>query len=109
MPGPVTDLKNIGPAMAEALARAGITTAQQLRDLGADAAYARMMATGHKPHVIAFTALALGLQGRPWNDASPAEKADFKARLAHLKSGGAGSLPSGIEAALDRIGTGIRR
>ena len=36
MPTALTEIRNIGPAFAEALTRAGIRDAEALRDLGAD-------------------------------------------------------------------------
>lgn len=86
MSDPVTIIPNIGPAVAEACARAGIHTAQDLRDLGPDAAYARLIEAGTRPHFIGFYALALGLQGRPWNDATPDEKIELRTRFDAIKA-----------------------
>ena len=49
MPRPITAIPNLGPAMAEAFARAGITTAEELHDLGPDAAYERLMGQWSRP------------------------------------------------------------
>ncbi|MEM9756349.1 MAG: TfoX/Sxy family DNA transformation protein, partial [Pseudomonadota bacterium] len=49
---PITAIRNLGPAMANALTRAGIKTATALRDLGADAAYRRLIEAGDRPHFI---------------------------------------------------------
>ena len=107
----VTTIRNIGPAQAEALARAGIHTATELRRLGAEAAYARMIATGTRPHFIGFYVMVMGLQGRPWNDCKGAEKATlrdtFDAIIARSRENG-GPDPD-LERILDRIGTGARR
>jgi hypothetical protein len=105
---PVTGIRNIGPAMARALAEAGITTAEALRRIGPDDAYARMIATGMKPHFIGYYALVMGLQGRPWNDCRGEEKTALRRRFDALSAGAAGSAP-GIERFLDEIGTGRRR
>lgn len=107
---PVTTIRHIGPAQAEAMARAGITTAQALRDMGADAAYRAMIATGTQPHFIGYYALHMALQGRPWNDCKGAEKAGLRARFDTLKADLAQRGEDGaLERLLDRIGTGRRR
>lgn len=48
---PVTVIRNLGPALAEALARAGIADAGTLREMGADAAHAAMIAVQPSPIV----------------------------------------------------------
>lgn len=82
---PVSSIRNLGPAMEKAFAEVGIKTAAQLRELGADAAYARLLAHGHRPHFIGYYVLVMGLQGRPWNDCRGKEKADLRARFDALK------------------------
>jgi len=107
---PVTAIRNIGPAQAEALARAGIVTATALRALGADAAYRAMIAVGVPPHFIGYYVLHMALQGRPWNDCKGEEKAALRRRFDALKAEMAGSGDEGaLERMLDRIGTGRRR
>ena len=113
MPDPVTAIRNVGPAMAEGLARAGITTARQLRRLGADVAYRRLIETGHPPHFIGYYALVMGLQGRPWNDARGSEKAALRERFDTIKAAAAparapAGAADGLEAILDEIGV-VRR
>jgi hypothetical protein len=107
---PVTAIRNIGPAQAADLARAGITTATALREIGADAAYRAMIATGTRPHFIGYYALHMALQGRPWNDCKGAEKDALRSAFDALKSaGGEGTGTARIERFLDEIGTGLRR
>lgn len=103
---PVSTIRNLGPASVDSYARAGIHSADALRDLGADAAYARLLAAGSKPHFIAYYALVMGLQGRPWNDCKGAEKTALRARFDAIC---AGARPDPIEQILDQIGTGPRR
>ena len=74
-------IRGIGPAVAAELERAGIKTAQVLRDLGADEAYKRMIAAGTRPHFIGYYALHMSLQGRPWNDCKGKEKDAFRKRF----------------------------
>lgn len=111
---PVSTILNLGPATEAAFARIGITSAEDLRALGADAAYARWLRSGLQPHFIGYYALVMGLQGRPWNDCRGAEKQALRARFDALKaearaSRGAGDLPSGIEKTFDEIGLLPRR
>ncbi len=114
MPDPVSTIPNLGPASEAAFARAGIATADELRALGADAAYLRLLAAGAAPHFIAFYALVMGLQGRRWNDCRGAEKAALRARFDALcaQAGGAGpdDAPGpAMERALDALGVVARR
>lgn len=110
-PAPVSSIRNLGPATAKAFARAGIHSADALRDMGADAAYERLLQSGERPHFIAYYALVMGLQGRPWNDCQGAEKAALRTRFDAIKarvSDGTHGPDSATEAILDRIGTGLR-
>ena len=110
MSDPVSSIKNLGPASDAAFARAGIHSAEDVRELGADAAYAKLIAAGTRPHFIGYYALVMGLQGRPWNDARGDEKAALRARFDKLKAETKPSEPKGselprdIERALDALG-----
>ena len=74
MTDPVSTIRNLGPAYEQACAKAGIHSAQELRELGADEAYARLLQSGSRPHFIGYYVLVMGLQGRPWNDCKGEEK-----------------------------------
>ncbi len=100
-------IRNIGPAFAESLGRAGIHTAGALTDLGADEAYRRLLRTGSRPHFIGYYVLHMALQGRPWNDCKGAEKAALRKRFDAIVRENAGS--SEMERRLDAIGVGLRR
>jgi len=102
---PISSIRNLGPATEAAFARAGITSAEALRTMGADAAYAALLKLGERPHFIGYYVLVMGLQGRPWNDCRGAEKDALRARFDALKA--AHAAPSGldgIERVLDEIG-----
>jgi DNA transformation protein len=103
---PVSSIRNLGPASDAGYARADINSAQELRDLGADEAYKRLLAAGTRPHFIGYYALVMGLQGRPWNDCQGREKDDLRARFDALKStsNAGGTSLSALEAELDAIG-----
>lgn len=101
-----SSIRNLGPASDIFYSRAGIKTAEHLRDLGPDEAYFLALQAGGKPHFIGYYAMVMGLQGRPWNDCQGVEKKDLKkrfdtvkARLSHKEKG-----RSKIEAALNALG-----
>jgi len=104
----ITTIRNLGPAMAEAFAGVGITTATDLREMGADVGYQQLLNAGHRAHFIAYYALVMGLQGRPWNDAKGAEKAALRVRFDALK---ARTQPgeSALDRALAEIGVVAKR
>jgi hypothetical protein len=104
MSGPVSTIRNLGPASDAVYARAGIHTADQLRDLGPDAAYAKLLKSDSKPHFIAYYAMVMGLQGRPWNDCQGDEKTALRARFDALKNSGRDDKQSELEQFLDKIG-----
>jgi DNA transformation protein and related proteins len=108
---PISTIPNLGPATEASFIRAGIPDAETLRALGADAAYARLLANGERPHFIGYYVLVMGLQGRPWNDCQGAEKAALRARFDSLKADAARQAKSRpdalrveLEAALDVLG-----
>lgn len=87
MPSPVSSIPNLGPASEEAFARAGITSAEEIRDLGADDAYRKLLDSGSRPHFIGYYVLVMGLQGRPWNDCKGDEKKALRKRFDSLCAG----------------------
>ena len=111
MSAPVSSIRNLGPASDREYALAGIHTAEDLRALGPDEAYRRLLKTGVRPHFIGYYAMVMGLQGRPWNDCHGSEKTALRARFDAIKA----SLAEGDRAAaemerkLDEIGVGRRR
>lgn len=103
----ITSIRNLGAAMAATLEAAGIPDAETLRDIGADAAYATLLAHGSRPHFIAYIAIVMGLQGRPWNDCQGSEKAALRRRFDAIKSKTAAGNAKGrtpLDAALAEIG-----
>jgi len=107
MSSPVSSIPNLGPASAEAFARSGITTAEEIRELGADEAYRRLLVTGVRPHFIGYYVLVMGLQGRPWNDCKGEEKKALRKRFDTLCAGfnrSDAKLKADIEATLSFLG-----
>ena len=87
MSDPVSTIPNLGPASELAFAKAGITTANELRALGPDEAYRRLLGSGTRPHFIGYYVLVMGLQGRSWNDCKGDEKKALRLRFDALCAG----------------------
>jgi hypothetical protein len=104
MTTPVSSIPNLGPATEAAFSEVGITSAEQLRELGADAAYLLLLNSGTRPHFIGYYVIVMGLQGRPWNDCRGAEKAALRKRFDELKAQIVEKGHSNLEAALDMFG-----
>lgn len=112
MPEPISSIPNLGPASEVAFARAGIHTAEEVRALGADEAYRRLLQAGSAPHFIGYYVLVMGLQGRHWNDCQGAEKAALRVRFDAIKSSVPKTMNKGrsdLEAALDLFGVVERK
>lgn len=109
MASPVSSIRNLGPSMEAAFARAGVTSAEELRALGPDEGYRRLLAAGERPHFIAYYVLVMGLQGRPWNDCKGEEKARLRRRFDALKAGATDDGRWRLEAQLDALGLPRRR
>ena len=109
MPTPITSIPNIGPASEAAFARAGIHSAGDLRELGADEAYRRLLNSGSDPHFIGYYVIVMGLQGRPWNDCRGDEKTALRLRFDAIKAGSTKKGRSELDAALDFFGVVERR
>ncbi len=100
----LTSVRNVGPAVERALKRAGISSAEELREMGADAAYSAMMAIGTRPHFIGYYSLVMGLQGRPWNDCQGAEKDALRDQFDDIVAKGLPRQSSALAQALNEVG-----
>ena len=92
--------------MEQAFKRVGISSAEELRAMGADAAYKALLDGGARPHFIGYYVLHMALQGRPWNDCKGKEKDALRQSFDALKASAGAKVPVGIEAELERIGVG---
>ena len=101
---PVSTIRNLGPAMDAACAKAGIADAETVRALGPDETYARLLRTGMRPHFIGYYVLVMGLQGRPWNDCKGEEKKALRKRFDAIKEQAFDQDLSAFERVLDEIG-----
>ncbi len=90
--------------MEAACARAGINSAEELRALGADETYRRLLQTGTQPHFIGYYVIEMGLHGRPWNDCRGTEKDALRKRFDAIVASVRSERPVGIEKILDEIG-----
>lgn len=104
MSDPISSIRNLGPVFEAHCARIGITTAEEVREMGADAIYSRLLAAGLRPHFIGYYALTMGLQGRPWNDCKGAEKDALRARFDQIKAKGTNPIEDAFERMMDQIG-----
>lgn len=100
----ISSIKNLGPAMEKEFNAAGIMSAEQLRELGADAAYKRLLENGTRPHFIGYYVLHMALQGRPWNDCKGDEKKAFRKTFDAMKAGHFNVAKSELDVFMDRIG-----
>lgn len=90
--------------MDEACTKAGIHSAEELREMGADAAYAKLLKSGVRPHFIGYYVLVMGLQGRPWNDCKGAEKKALRETFDALKAQHHDPVDSDFERMMNLIG-----
>ncbi len=100
----LSSIRNIGPAFEASLNAAGIMTAEELREMGADAAYAKLLQAGHRPHFIGYYVLHMALQGRPWNDCKGDEKKALRVKFDKIKAGSFDQERSELEKFLNEIG-----
>lgn len=107
MSDPVSSIRNLGPAYEQACAKAGIRSAQQLRDIGPDEAYTRLLQAGSRPHFIGYYVLVMGLQGRPWNDCKGDEKKALRQRFDAIKAGVNAAPETQMMSDLDAIGVRV--
>lgn len=115
----ISTIPNIGPATEAAFVSIGLTSAEEIYALGADATYLKWLTSGQPAHFIGYYALVMGLQGRPWHNCGGEEKKALRLRFDALKLEAAKSGPvatwsktkgrSEIEAALDFFGVIERR
>ena len=104
MSNPVSSIRNLGPAFEAACTNAGILSAEELRALGPDKAYAQMLRHGTQPHFIGYYVLVMGLQNRPWNDCKGEEKKALRARFDTIKANSFDANLSSFERMMDQIG-----
>ena len=100
----ISTIRNLGPASVVQFAKAGITSAEELQDMGADAAYRRCLLAGISAHFIGYYVLVMALQSRPWNDCKGDEKKARRVRFDALVADTKVKGRSEMEAALNFFG-----
>lgn len=105
----ISTIKNLGPVMEAQFNDAGVMTAEELRGMGADAGYARLLENGYRPHFIGYYVLHMGLQGRPWNDCKGDEKRALRVTFDAIKAKHKPATKSELDAFMDQIGLIDRR
>lgn len=78
---PVANLRNLGPASAERLRAAGITTIADLEQLGATHAYRIVRRRQPKASLNLLWAMAAGLAGRDWRELTDEEKERLRSEV----------------------------
>ena len=81
MPVPIEKLRNIGPKSGEWLRACGICTVEDLRSLGAIAAYQLVAQSRRGVSLNLLWALEAGLQDRDWRDLTETEKHSQRSQL----------------------------
>ena len=70
----ISTIRNLGPATEAQFAKAGITSAEELRALGPDAAYRAWLLSDLPAHFIGYYVLVMAFQDRPLKDCKGEEK-----------------------------------
>ena len=100
----ISSIRNLGPAFEESCAKIGINSAEELRAIGADEAYRRLLQAGNRPHFVGYYVLVMALQGRPWNDCKGDEKAKLRVAFDNLKAEAFDDGQDEFERIMDQIG-----
>jgi DNA transformation protein len=104
MSTPISAIRNFGPAYEESCGKIGINSAEELRKLGADETYRRLLQAGTKPHFIGYYVLVMALQGRPWNDCKGDEKKKLRVVFDKIKAEAVDDGRNAFEQMMNQIG-----
>lgn len=78
----ISELKSLGPKSQEMLARVGITTVQQLEEMGAVAAYAMVKRANPNASLNLLWGLESALTGMPWPEVARTQRVRLLQALA---------------------------
>jgi DNA transformation protein len=81
----LAEMRNLGPKSREMLAKAGIKTETQLRQLGAVRAYVKTKAVWPQASLNLLWALEGALSGRDWREVAETERASLLMALEDLR------------------------
>jgi nifR3 family TIM-barrel protein len=87
VPTPITQLRNLGPLSSEWLRAAGITTIEQLREVGAAGAYLLVRSQQPKASLNLLWGLAAGLEDRDWRELTEAQKQSLLQEVEERREG----------------------
>lgn len=82
MTRPISDLRNLGPVAERMLLEIGVRSEDDLRALGAVAAFTRLRSTGRRVSLNALYAMDAALSGRHWLDLEEERRSELKAAAA---------------------------
>lgn len=91
MAGRLEDVVNIGPALAHDLRAIGVTSEDDLRAVGAQAAWLRLYEAGSRDCLSSFLALEGAVRGVRWMQIAPDER---DACCAAMRAATAGRQPA---------------
>ncbi len=77
----ITQMRNLGPKCAAALASIGVTTRAQLEELGSVGAFDLVQLQRSRLNIVFLYVLEGALQNRVWHDLSAAERAELRAQV----------------------------
>lgn len=89
-PANIADLRSLGPKSADMLARAGITTAEQLRRLGSVSAYVLAKRANPNASLNLLWALESALTGEPWQEVARSHRTSLLLALEEREKRGDG-------------------
>jgi DNA transformation protein len=87
-PKTLRELKSLGPKSQEMLARAGITTVEQLQALGSVVAFVRAKQANHGVSLNLLWALESALTGLPWQEVARAHRTSLLLAVEDLERRG---------------------
>jgi DNA transformation protein and related proteins len=81
--GDTSGLATLGPVFRQMVASAGVTSVEQLRVLGAVAAYALVKRSGCRPTLTLLWAMEGALTGQPWQQVAREHRTSLLLALDH--------------------------
>ena len=87
-PQSIAELRNLGPKSEQMLCACGVVSVEQLRKLGAVAAYAKVKATQKSASLNLLWALEGALTGLSWQEVAREHRTSLLLSLEQLQNGG---------------------
>ncbi len=96
MANKLAQLPNLGPKSQAMLTEAGIISVAMLHEMGAVAAYVRVLQSGGKPSLNLLWALDGALSGLPWQQVAREHRASLLLALEKAMAAGTGDLDGNL-------------